>query len=147
MSALNMVRKQFPQVKKVVDAKEGVRVTVQKRDSNEGSKKQPNDCALARACRREMKAEGAIINVAYSYVVQGEVATRYKTSVAVAREITSFDRHQDFAPGNDYLLSAISPSAKLGVKDHGDSSGPHNVSRPHKRVHNHKTSDIRVTSR
>jgi hypothetical protein len=147
MSALSMVKKQFPQVEEVVDATEGVRVRVQKRDSHEGRKKQPNDCALARACRREMKADGAIINVAFSYVIKGKTATRYMTSTAVAREITSFDRHQDFAAGDDYLLSKVPPAARLGIEKRRGRSGSHTPKKSHLAVHQHKTEDIRVSSR
>lgn len=144
--ALKIVRKQFPQVKKVMDAKEGVRVTVTKRDSSEGRKKIPSNCALARACVREMKADGAIINVGFSYVITGEIATRYRTSVAVGREITSFDRHQDFAPGDDYLLSAVPPSSRIGFKKTKIEKSGHggNQGRP-VAVHKHQTSDIRVS--
>lgn len=147
MSALNMVRKQFPQVKKVVDADKGVRVTVTKRDSNEGRKKSPENCALAKACVREMKADGAIINVAFSYVIKGEVATRYQTSAGIAREITSFDRHQDFAPGDDYLLSAITPCKRLGAERRTGRAGSHTPKKTHLAVHKHQTSDIRVKSK
>lgn len=144
MSALNMVKKQFPQVEEVVDATKPIRVSVTKRDSNEGRKKKPNDCALARACRRELKADGAIINVAFSYVIKGKTATRYETSACVAREITSFDRHQDFAPGDDYLLAAVTPCKRLGQDPRRGRGGSHTPKKTHLAVHKHQTADIRV---
>ena len=147
MSALNIVKKQFPQVKKVVDATEGIRVSVKPRDSVEGDKKSPNNCALARACMRELRADGAIINVGFSYVIKDNVATRYKTSETVAREITSFDRHQDFAPAEDYLLSHISASHRLGVERRRGRAGSHTPKKQHLRVHNHQTVDIRLSSK
>jgi hypothetical protein len=110
---LSKINKQFPHVTKVVDADESIHVSVQKRDSTKGNRSDPSSCALAKACLREEKADGALINLGFSYIIKGNVATRYKTSVAVGREITSFDRHQDFAPGNDYLLSRVPPSARL----------------------------------
>lgn len=144
MSALNMVKKQFPQVKRVIDAKEGIRVTVTKRDSSEGRKKSPEHCALAKACVRELKADGAIINVSKSYIIKGETAMRYTTSEGVAREITSFDRHQDFAPGDDYLLSPVAPSNRLGVKRRVGRSGSHTPKKQHLAIHRHETTDIRM---
>ena len=98
-SAVFRVRKYFPQVNQVVDAKDTIEVSVTKKDSKSAKPKNPSQCALAQACCRELKADGAIINLGYSYVIKGEVATRYTTSVAVGREITSFDRGGEFEAG------------------------------------------------
>jgi hypothetical protein len=144
-NSLNMVRKLFPTVKKVVDATRPVRLEVTKADNEAGRRHDPSGCALAKACLRQLKADGAIINVSTSYVVKGDTATRYKTSETVAREITSFDRHQDFVPGKDYLLAAVSPSIRLDApRNRGAERGPHKASRPHRIIH--KTENIRVSS-
>lgn len=144
--ALSRVRKHFPQVTKVIDARESKRVTVIDADTRTGRRKDPANCALARACTRQ-GADGAIINIGTSYIINGEVATRYKTSIGVGREITSFDRHQDFAPGNDYLLSKVGPSQRIGANAGKTRRGGHSREIPkgplaiHK---NHHTSRIRV---
>lgn len=139
---LTRLRKHFPGVKKVVDATESITVSVTKADSDTGRKKDPNNCALAKACVRQ-GADGAVINIGYSYIIHGDTATRYKTSTTVGREITSFDRHQDFAEGKDHLLSKVSPAERLDKKR---ASGPRtNPERWHKaRIHHHKTARIRV---
>src|SRR5690349_2507973 len=124
-NALSRVRKYFPNVKRVRDSTRTISVRVKPIDTKEGHKKDPGGCALARACVREHIADAAIIGIGYSYLIKKGVATRYKTSNSVAREITSFDRHQDFAPGNDYKLSRVSPGSRLGVKAQPDHSGPH----------------------
>lgn len=103
----------------VKDAKSPLVITVTKADSAGGSKKDPNKCALAKACIREKHADGAIINIGVSYIIKGKVATRYLTSAAVGREITSFDRHHDFAAGKNYRLAAVSPGRELGVRPRG----------------------------
>lgn len=108
------LRTKFPRVREVVDATRGVRVSVKPRDTIEGRKNQPTECAMAKAMRRDFDADGIIIGLSYSYLIKGEKATRFKTPASVAREITSFDRHHDFAPG-EYGLSAISPSQRLGL--------------------------------
>ncbi len=94
-------------------------------------------------------------------LLKGDTATRYKTSAAVGREITTFDRHTDFAPGVNYKLSRVSPGSKLGKRaDFKTTNGPHKTTRePVARVHkgpvyasapvkpkgtNHLTSDVRV---
>ena len=115
-NAVARVRKYFPQVNKVVDATETIEVSVTKSDSKSAQPNNPSKCALAKACLREEKADGAIINVGFSYIVNGDTATRYKTSVAVGREITSFDRGSGFEAGVDYKLGRISPSQKIGAR-------------------------------
>lgn len=121
MSALNTLRKSFPQVERVVDAKETIAINVRKVDARSGRRKDPQDCALARACRRTNIADHAIIGLTVSYLIKGNTATRYHTSDTVGREITSFDRHKDFAAGRNYKLSKISPSCQeaLGAKHRG----------------------------
>lgn len=143
---LTRVRQYFPQVNKVVDARVSKAVSVTKEDNKTGRKKDPGNCALARACTRQ-GADGAIINISFSYLIKGDVATRYKTSVVVGREITSFDRHQDFATGKDYLLSKVGPTQRLGFKQQSKKTrGPHLTKKvDNSIVHtNHRTSRIRV---
>ena len=136
-NAVTRVRKYVPQVNQVVDAKDTIEVSVTKKDSKSAKPKNPSQCALAQACCRELKADGAIINVGYSYVINGEVATRYTTSVAVGREITSFDRGGGFEAGFDYKLSKVSPASRLGVRNR-QSTGtrpPHKSTVKPKAVH------------
>jgi len=142
-NALSRVRKYFPNVKRVRDSRRTISVRVKPIDTKKGQKKDPGSCALARACVRELIADAAIIGVGYSYLIKKDVATRYKTSSSVAREITSFDRHQDFAPGNDYKLSRVAPGSRLGVKPQPERSGPRLTKKPNTdRVHH--TANIRT---
>ena len=113
-SALQRIQKLFPQVTEVVDSKESIRISVTSKDSQTSRKKDPEGCALAKACVRQNIADHAIIGIAFSYLINKTTAIRYKTSTGVAREITSFDRHQDFAEGKDYMLSKISNGNKIG---------------------------------
>src|SRR6266550_1113348 len=143
MSALSVLQKTFPQVKKVVDAKESIRINVTSRDSISARKKDPNGCALVHACVREKIADAAIIGIGFSYLIKGSKATRYRTSEGVGREITSFDRHQDFAEGKDYTLSKVGPSSRLGA--HKGDGGPHlEKKKDSRQVLRHHTADIRV---
>ncbi len=139
-SAINRIRKQFPQVEQIVNATKPIRISVTAKDSAKASKKDPNNCALAVACKRQKLAEAVIIGIGVSYLISGDTATRYRTSHGVGREITSFDRHHDFAAGEDYLLASIKPQRKRTRK-------PSRGGRAHYGhiVHNHKTADIRTT--
>jgi len=143
-NALNRVRKYFPGVEEVCDATQPIRVNVTPKDSTGGTSKDPRDCAMARACVR-MGYDGAIIGVGNSWLIKGKKATRYQTSAGVAREITTFDRHHAFAEGNDYLLSAVSPSTRLGTKRTGKvTSGGRTNGKNDNRTKLHHTVNIRV---
>lgn len=146
---LTRLRKMFPLLETVVDAKEGVTVAVTKADSRAGRKKDPQSCALAKACVRTKICDAAVIGIGNSYLIKGSVATRYKTSIAVAREVTSFDRHQDFAAGKDYLLSKISPGQRIGERRKNRPRGPHKTTKYETATvhHNHRTTRIRVMAR
>lgn len=140
-NALTRVRRFFPGVQRVRDSNRTIQVRVKDIDTKGGRKKDPAGCALARACVREQIADAAIIGLGFSYLIKGKVATRYKTSDAVQREIVSFDRHQDFAAGADYKLSKVGPSARLG-RDKGP-GGPHTSTRiDNPRVHH--TANVRL---
>lgn len=110
----SFLTRNFPNVKTVVDSKKSVTVTVEQADCAVGQKGEPTECALAKAAQREFAADGIIIGMAYSYIIKGDVAHRFATSNAVGREITSFDRHADFAPGT-YVLGKVSPTSRLGA--------------------------------
>lgn len=132
---LNMLRKQFPKVERVVDARTPIRVTIKAADCKAAVGGSFNECALARATKREFKADGCMIGLTISYVVRGKLATRYSTPVSVAREMVSFDRHHDFDQGT-YHLAPVAPTNRLGVykRKKGGTGKPRNL-RPHKMHH------------
>jgi len=141
-NALTRVHRHFPDVERVRDSRRTIMVRVKPEDAKKGSRKDPRGCALARACVREHIADGAIIGMAYSYLIKGKIATRYKTSNAIQHEIVSFDRHQDFQPGLDYKLSKVSAANRLGVKK-WLGRGPHLTKKPDTdKVH--KTANVRI---
>lgn len=128
----------FPRIKEVTDARTPVKVTVNSRDCSIGKKLQANECALAKAAKRQYSAEGAIIGMTFSYIIKGKKAIRFQTPPSVAREIVSFDRHNDFAPG-EYHLAAVSPSQRMGSHTKSGHSG----SRANKRVTHERTVRVR----
>lgn len=139
-SALNIVRKYHPNVTKVVDAKQKVLIKVTKHDCDSATKKAPGDCAMAKAFKREY--DGAIISMARAYLVKGNVATRYQVPQAVQREIVSFDRHADFAPGEYVLGPVLGETNKLGNMTAGKAKKYRQ--RPATRGKAHRTSGIRA---
>jgi hypothetical protein len=109
------VRRLYPQVTTAIDAQAPIAVSVRQKDCSDAEKLDPTNCALARAAKREYKADGVIIGMSSSYIIRGTVATRYQTPEHVQREIVSFDRHGDFAPG-EYYLPPKAPTAHFGVQ-------------------------------
>lgn len=127
------------------DANRSILLTVTDADNAVGRKKEAKNCALAKACVREGKADGAIIGISFSYLVKGTTATRYRTSVTVSREITSFDRHQHFEPGRNYRLGKIGPTTRLGRSVDRTKYPTKNKRKMRKGLeHTHRTANIRV---
>jgi hypothetical protein len=131
-TALGIVRRYFPNVRKVVDAKTAMNVTVSKRDADSASAKMPDECAVAKAMQRHHT--GAIISKSTSYVIDGDVATRFKTPESVTREIVSFDRNKVFEPG-EYTLRAPSSHERLGPRDRPQYSKSRTTDTPHRAYH------------
>jgi hypothetical protein len=131
------IQRLFPRVEEVVDADTPVSVHVTEDDCDSRAQKMnPNECAMARALKRQFKANGAIIGLSKSYLIRGKRALRFTTPATVGREITSFDRHHDFAPG-DYKLAAVSRSQRMGASysRREGRHGPHDQPRiVHKRT-------------
>jgi hypothetical protein len=119
----------FPQVQRVVHAKKPVNVEVRPRDCAEGKKLMTNECALAKAAKRQFQADGVAIRLSDSYIVKGKTAIRFSTPETVKREIVSFDRHQDFASGI-YRLSPAKPSWATPGKFAGKKRGKQGKHRP-----------------
>ena len=109
------IRRMFPQVETVIDAKHAVDVHVKDTDCKSAEPLNPRECALARAAKREFKVDAAVIGLSSSYLIKGKKAIRFNTPDSVQREIVSFDRHSDFQPGV-YHLPPKPPSNSFGVK-------------------------------
>lgn len=123
----------FPQVTEVTDARGPIKVTVRPRDCSNGKRMKAKECALAVATKRQYNADGVIIGLTASYVVRGKRAIRFKTPISVAREIVSFDRHGDFAPG-EYHLATVAPSQRMGNSGNSRTTGSREDRR---KIHKH----------
>lgn len=103
------IRERFPLAKTVSDATESKLLHVQTRDRKKAVPKDPFNCAMAQACKREWKATEAWIGKTRAYVLHGTHLLRFAVPASVYREQTSFDRHADFA-GGTYRLSRVAPT-------------------------------------
>jgi len=82
----------------------------------------------------------AVHEIKKNTLIKGNVATRYVTSQSVSREITSFDRHHDFAAGKDYCLSKIPNGIRLGSPNRG---GTHTGEKGKRKRVIHRTAFVR----
>lgn len=140
--ALAGVKKFFPEVTTVVDAKKDVSIEVTPQDCKSGSAKNNKECALAKACKRQLNISGVMINMGFSYLITGKKAHRYKTPERVARELISFDRHKDFTIGM-YKLKAPTGVSKLGSRVHEKNPKGRNTGERRKVQILHFTSGVR----
>jgi len=126
-TSLSIVKKFFPNVSSVADAKKPVHVEVTKKDSSSSTVKNHKGCAMAVACKRTFKLDGVIISVNRAYLVQGDKAVRYSLPESVSREVVSFDRQAGFAEGEYALVvppkSRPSTKRPKDMKRHGESEG------------------------
>jgi hypothetical protein len=140
-SALGIVRKYYPNVTSITDAKKPIQIEVTASDCKAGRRKGASSCAMAHAFQREY--DGAIISLSTAYLIKGDKAVRYRVPHSVSREIVSFDRARKFAPG-DYHLDK--PAQSLGTpnsnskKRYKNSDGQRYAK--HK-ARSHKTAGIR----
>lgn len=110
--------------KPIINAKKGAKLTITKHDVSSADIKQPNNCAVARACHRVLHAKEVRVHLGRIYVRANEGNwVRYMTPKSLRTEIISFDRGGIFEPGN-YTLSAPSPIKQKGK--HQGSNKPRN---------------------
>lgn len=140
--ALAVVRRFFPQVEEVNDADTNATITVTQRDVNTSKRKDHAGCALAVAAKRQFSATGMIVSRSTAYVIHRNVATRYYLPESIRKEIVSFDRGSEFAPG-EYIMRNETKSRRLGPHT-GGHGGQHGRS-DKKIARAHLTTGIRVS--
>ena len=139
-NALRNVRKFFPSVTSVVDAKETASIEVTDADVSSADIKKHDTCALAVACKRKLHLDGVIVSIKMAYLIKGKQAIRYGLPESASREIVSFDRKGGFEPG-EYRLDVPSPSQRLDYDWHG---GRHTGKVTKSSFHRHITQNIRT---
>lgn len=97
--ALGIVRKYFPEVNKVADAKAPLSLEVTNRDQTIATRRAHKTCAMAVACKRKLNLDGVIISIKTAYMIKGKKAIRFAVPEHVSREIVSYDRGSSFEPG------------------------------------------------
>lgn len=148
--SLAIVKKFHPNVKHVVDAKEGLAIEVTSTDVRTSNKKDHKTCAMATACKRKFHLDGVIISRKIAYLVRGNTATRYVLPGSVSREVVAFDRGGSFEPGR-YRLSKPAEGMSLShynTEEHRESSREYYRNRENPLKHRaprHFTTNIRAS--
>ncbi len=100
----------------IIDSTRALRVTINKNDIAKADVKNPEDCVIARAVRREHHVKEVRVHLGRVYLRANEGNwVRYFTTRALRTEIIAFDRGGTFEPG-EYSLKGVPPSHKLGAK-------------------------------
>jgi hypothetical protein len=113
----------------VEDATQDLILSVTAKDIRNASSKNPSNCVVAKACRRQENLE-AIIHVSRVYLRNGgKNWIRYILPKSLRGEIIAFDRGGKVYPG-DFILMAPKASEKLGTYPaYGKRTGKGNVKR------------------
>lgn len=96
----------------VRDAKFSTTLKIHKTDVRTGKIKNPDECVVARACRRALDAREVKVHINRVYVrtnKEPKVWTRYVVPASMKQEIVAFDRGGKFEAG-EFKLRAPSPS-------------------------------------
>lgn len=99
----------------VIDATESIILRVTARDIRAASIKEPNQCAIARACRRALHVKEARIHLTRMYLRTNDHNwVRYEVPRSARAEIIAFDRGGDFEPA-EFIFGKVTPSQKVGT--------------------------------
>jgi hypothetical protein len=131
---------------KVKDAAKPLEIVVMPGDIAKGDSKNPSNCVMAVAIKRQLHVVDTRVHLSRIYVrTAPDEWVRYAAPQSMRSEIIAFDRGGKFVPGS-HTLSAIKPSIKLGrkAKPTKKVQGTH-PQRGHRiaRRHNHTLAGIR----
>jgi hypothetical protein len=114
----------------VYDATEPLLIEVIKADIKQKSRRDPEHCAVAEACKRELHAIEARAYLSRLYIrMPGQDHwLRYMLPETIRQEVASFDRGGGFSVGT-YRIPPLTPSARSGAVNQGG-SGKHNYNNP-----------------
>lgn len=106
LSLSDMLRKHYPDVDAVVDAKKRVVLNITREDIAFGKRKDHRTCGVAVCVRRQENVDGVIVGVRRVYFIKGRVATRFEPTESLSRELVAFDRGGTFDAGV-YVLNPV----------------------------------------
>lgn len=120
----------------IIDAKRPLVVHVTAEDIAHADRKEPDDCAMARAVRRDCHAKEVRVHLGRVYVRSNQGNwVRYMTPPSLRAEIVAFDRGGSFEPG-EFVLGAPQPSRRTTQQQGSTTSQrPKKLQRPRRPPH------------
>ncbi len=98
----------------LIDADEDLKIEVLTADVAKSRRNDPSNCAATVASKRILKTDVEVhLSRTYVKAPDGQAWIRFLTPQSISREITAFDRHAAFEPG-DYVLKAPAETQRLG---------------------------------
>jgi len=133
----------------VYDATEPLIIEVIKSDIHPRDRKNPEKCALAEACKRELHVTEAKAYLSRLYVKHGNHWLRYQLPETVRQEVSTFDRGGGFSEGTYCIpprIPPLSPKQRSGGTAQGGKgirAGPRSA--PSRQTHR-KIEGVRAAS-
>jgi hypothetical protein len=131
----------------VYDATESISVHVTRADIHAKDRRNPEKCAMAEACKRDLHVVEARAYLSRLYIryADSDRWLRYKLPETVRQEVAAFDRGGGFSEGV-YHIPALSPNTRAGGKYQGG-RGKHGTDNPPQKRQTHRNvADLRVHS-
>jgi hypothetical protein len=113
----------------VHDATDTLLIEVMPVDISERSRQDPEHCAIAEACKRELHVTEARVYLSRLYIRLGDCWERYQLSETIRSEIQSFDRGGGFSTGR-YRTVPVPPSKREGMPNRGGPRSKTGTGRP-----------------
>jgi hypothetical protein len=128
----------------VLDAKKPITLHINNNDIAKADRKEPADCAVARACRREIHAKEVRVHLGRVYLkTKAGSWTRYLTPKSMRDEIIAFDRGGSFEAGT-FVLAPPTPSKTLGRRKGSNKKPPPRGSTGKRRAKPHVVTNVRM---
>lgn len=108
----------------VYDATEPLMIEVLPADISRRRRLDPERCAVAEACKRELQVQEARVYLSRLYVHQGDHWLRYVLPESIRSEIQTFDRGGGFSTGT-YRITPPVPSKRVGAPMRGGQNRTH----------------------
>jgi hypothetical protein len=130
----------------IIDGKKAIKLTITPNDIAKADRKESADCAVARACRRELHAKEVRVHLTRVFVRMNEGNwQRFATPPAMRSEIIAFDRGGSFEPGEFVLSPPVGRDKATGKRQGGKPKFKHARQNPNrkKRKTPHVVTDVR----
>ena len=128
----------------IIDARRPLTLHITDADISKADRKEPTDCVVARACRRDLHAKEVHVHLGRVYIRTNPGNwVRYMTPPRMRAEIIAYDRGGTFAVG-DYNMPAPQPAKKLG-KARGSLTNKTKLRRSRKKRAYHAVIDVRAS--